>query len=310
LDPNDLSEANALNIMLLLDNMASGEYLEDMAILQRHLSQLAGHEQNTPNLTVRVEPGTAWFGLNSYVTFAGGNSPAIPAPAANPRRDIVTIRNDGNLYVLSGAEAAVPVPPAIPSTDVAICQVYCVVGMTKIRDNDMQESGQGYIEYDLRPLFQRPLGSDAMPKIGLQPRGNYSHSITSGDSGWLTALDYSGFGRVGSIRVIGSLPGINDSAQFYYRITVDGTMFINEVFSVVSGASPAFRGFEVLKAITSATASPLAAVETTPAAPVDTPKGVDLLFFKNGIKIEYRINNPGDPSKTKVQQIVLDWEHE
>ena len=284
LDPTDLSEANALNIMYLLDLLSDGEYVQDMAILQRHLSQLNAHEQNSPNLTVRVEPGTAWFGQNSYVTFAGGNSPTIAAPASNPRRDIVTIRNDGNLYVLPGAEAGSPVAPTIPSTDVAICQVYCVVGMTAINDNDTQVGGQGYIEYDLRPLFQRPLGSDAMPKIGIVEKVRAS----SATPGYHTLIDYTGSGRLKGINFYGS-PGPSGRI----RLTIDGTAW---VLNAVISSDQALIFESAYGAVGTAFAFTAGAATFT-----ELGGGV---FFKSGLKIEY------DPVANSTSTIAAIYEHE
>ena len=77
INPADYAEANADHLMFLWDNMGTGEFLEDAAILIRHLKQLLAREQVTPNLTLEVLAGIGWFAQNAYVDFVGGNSPSF-----------------------------------------------------------------------------------------------------------------------------------------------------------------------------------------------------------------------------------------
>lgn len=221
LNPSDFSEANALNLMFLFDNMGTGEFLEDSAILLRHLSNLRAREQVVPNLTLEVLSGVGWFGQNLYQVFAGGNSPTFPAPITDPRIDILTLRSDGVLYVISGTEAAVPVPPFVPSTDVALAQVYNVVGQTAIRDNDEQVVGQGFIQYDLRPMIQSAVGGSAMPKLGPRVRDQQVTALGSSQNFPLaTVFSFSGAGRLRSFHsvITGAGAGFNQQVQ----IIVDG----------------------------------------------------------------------------------------
>lgn len=152
LNPADESEANADNLMFLYDNTETGDYIQDSAIIARHLDNLRCREQATPNLTVEVRPGSATF-QTTFVTSAGGTSPTCPAPITNPRIDIIALRSDGVIVRAAGTEAASPVAPGIPVNSIPLCTIYNVVGQTAIHDNDTQVAGQGYILQDLRPFL-------------------------------------------------------------------------------------------------------------------------------------------------------------
>ncbi len=136
------------------------------------------------------------------------------APISNPRIDVVTLRNDGSLYVIPGSEAGSPTQPTIPSTDVPICSIYHVVGETVIHDNDAQVAGQGYIQYDLRPFVQVAVGSSAMPKIGLIAK--VQNTLPS--SGSVDVVNFSGAGRLRCVHWTGG----SSSATLTLTVVVDG----------------------------------------------------------------------------------------
>lgn len=265
LDPADLSEANAEHLMFLWDNMGTGEFLEDAAILGRHLRQVFAREQATPNLTLEVQVGVVWFTQQDYVAFAGGDSPVFTAPTVNPRRDILTLRNDGTLQVLMGAEAASPVPPIIPSTDVPLAQIFSRVGQTKIRDNDTQEAGEGYIEYDLRPFVQVAVGASAMPKIGIIAR--VQASTSSG-----TLVDVVNFTGAGRLRLVHFKAGGNGAE---IKVVADGVTLIDSTATLNNVDYDLLPG----KADTTSILK-LSAATADPAASLD-------IFFKDSLLIQH-----------------------
>lgn len=173
LNPADMSEANALNLMFLWDNMGTGAYLEDASVLARHFSNLLVREQATPNLTLEVRAGSATF-ATTFVSFAGGNTPSITAPVSNPRIDLICLKSDGTITRTAGTEAGSPVAPAVPVNSIPLCSVYCVVGMTVVHDNDSQVAGQGYILQDLRPFVG--IGGGVIKSI---KQGTISVSVTT-----------------------------------------------------------------------------------------------------------------------------------
>lgn len=284
LNPADMSEANALNLMFLYDNLGTGDYLEDASIRPRHYSQLFAREKATPNLTVEVVAGIGWFAQNSYINFAGGDSPTFTAPASNPRRDILTLRNDGVLYRIAGTEAASPVAPTIPSTDIPLAQIYNVVGQTTIRDNDSQVAGQGYIEYDLRPFVQIAVGSSAMPKIGLVARAQ----TATASSTFQTVVDFTGAGRLLGIGFLTTAAGAGGAEV---RITIDGTA--NTV-----GSTGAVDHDIIFKTGSSTTMFEASAVTSA------YNKLVQGIFFKSSLKVEVRSVAAGTTTGTVV------YEHE
>ncbi len=284
INPSDYGEANADHLMFLWDNMGTGDYLEDASIAVRHLKQLFAREQASPNLTLEVLAGVAWFTQNSYQVFAGGNSPTFSAPATNPRIDILTIRNDGTLHVIGGVEAGSPVPPLIPSTDVPIAQVYNVVGQTAIHDNDAQVAGQGYIQYDLRPFVQVAVGSSAMPKIGIVDRVQGSTSA----SAYSDLVNFVGAGRLRRINAFSA------AGSPSVRITIDGgTAYTVNI--TTPGASP---GKDIIVASASGTDIYDTAAASTSGFFLD-------IFFKSSLLIEINAN-----SAFLSSTVTAEYEHE
>lgn len=84
-------------------------------------------------------------------------SPAVTAPSANPRIDILVVDSAGTLAWIVGTEAASPVPnwAGIPSARIPICLVYCKTTMVKIVDYEDKDahSNEGFIYSDIRPLY-------------------------------------------------------------------------------------------------------------------------------------------------------------
>ncbi len=106
--------------------------------------------QISPNMTVQVSAGRVYFG-SLAVDYVGGNSPTVTAPSTNPRRDILTIDINGTLAWTIGTEAASPTSPVYPAEKFPICEIYCRVGMTSIKNTD--DSVNGYILYDARSPY-------------------------------------------------------------------------------------------------------------------------------------------------------------
>ncbi len=114
-------------------------------------SFLFSHQQTSPDLTLKVEPGVCYVGA-TRVIYAGGNSPSFTAPSANPRIDLLTIDSSGTLARVAGTESASPTAPAYPSDKLVICEVYNRVSQTQVFDTD-QGAGKGYIYNDVRPFL-------------------------------------------------------------------------------------------------------------------------------------------------------------
>jgi hypothetical protein len=112
---------------------------------------VTGANWTAQTMQLYVEDGTYYVGA-TRVLFLGGSTPTFTAPVSNPRIDIVTADSSGSIAVVTGTEASSPVAPAYPANKVVICEVYNVVGETGIYDNENQQTGQGYVLNDVRPI--------------------------------------------------------------------------------------------------------------------------------------------------------------
>ena len=100
-----------------------------------------------------------YFGdADQRIPFGSGDSPAMVAPSANPRIDIVYITPSGDIRIQTGTEAASPTLPSLgPSGDtrLPICAIWHKKSETKIVNFENKDSntGDGYIYQDLRPFL-------------------------------------------------------------------------------------------------------------------------------------------------------------
>ena len=112
---------------------------------------VTGGTWTAQTMQLYVEDATIYIG-STQVKFLGASTPTVTGPVSNPRIDLLTIDKTGTLAWTTGTENASPVPPTYPVSKIPICEIYNVVGETAIYDNDNQQSGQGYISYDVRPF--------------------------------------------------------------------------------------------------------------------------------------------------------------
>lgn len=83
----------------------------------------APHEQSTPDMTVRLDAGAIYVDT-ALTEVAAQSTGTIVAPTTNPRIDRVVIdASTGVVSVITGAEGASPVAPAITTGNIPICQV-------------------------------------------------------------------------------------------------------------------------------------------------------------------------------------------
>jgi hypothetical protein len=113
---------------------------------------VTGASWTAQTMQLYVEDGTYYIGT-TRVLFAGGSTPTVTAPSSNPRIDVLSINSSGVLSWTTGTESATPVAPAYPAGVIVICELYNVVGETALYDNENQQSGEGYISSDIRPIL-------------------------------------------------------------------------------------------------------------------------------------------------------------
>lgn len=138
------------------------------SLYQGDLSPLRARAQDTPDLTVQVGGGLVenyyqqvWFNNRGVPSnYAGGNSPSITTPSANPRIALLTLDAAGTLAWTYGSESATPVAPNCPINELPIAYVYERIGMTQIANYEDRASypSGGYLYRDIRP-FMTPASS-------------------------------------------------------------------------------------------------------------------------------------------------------
>lgn len=131
------------------------------SLYQGDSSLLRPRAQAAPNMTVAVASAIAesfydniWLNNIASATYAGGNSPAISAPSANPRIDLLYLNSAGALAWLTGVESGSPAAKSFAGyTGIPICLVYCKTTMDRILNYEDKDTDatEGYIYKDIRP---------------------------------------------------------------------------------------------------------------------------------------------------------------
>lgn len=115
-----------------------------IAVLARMGANFAPQAQNVPNMTIKVNAGVLWTGA-AMTEVAAQNTGTITAPAADPRIDRVVIdATDGTVSVITGAEDAAPVAPALTDNKIPVAQIALTVGMTEITNADITDERPGF----------------------------------------------------------------------------------------------------------------------------------------------------------------------
>jgi hypothetical protein len=113
---------------------------------------VTGASWTAQTMQLYVEEGTYYVGT-TRILYLGGSTPTVTAPVSNPRIDVLTADSSGTLAWTTGTESASPVAPSYPVGKLPICELYNVVGETALYDNENQQSGEGYISSDVRPVL-------------------------------------------------------------------------------------------------------------------------------------------------------------
>lgn len=141
--------------------------LQGIGFLDMIPLQPRAHSPADTKIMVRGRDASGFFNplyfgdSNARLAFVSGDTPAISAPASNPRIDIVYITPSGDIKVLTGTEAVSPTLPSLsPSGDtrMPVCAIWCKPSQTKIVNFEDKDSntGDSYIYQDLRPWLRGP----------------------------------------------------------------------------------------------------------------------------------------------------------
>jgi hypothetical protein len=100
---------------------------------------------DTPNLTVRIRPGSYFNSINEFVEFAGGVSPSIAAPATGNSWNIVALSNTGSVSVFAGVAGSSPAFPSVPAGYLPLAAVYMTATTSAIAPSNV---------VDIRPFVR------------------------------------------------------------------------------------------------------------------------------------------------------------
>lgn len=88
--------------------------------------------QSTPDMTVRVAPGSCVVGGQPVALTAETNSAMITAPVTNPRIDVIQIDQSGNVEVVTGTEAVSPSAPSVDSDALKLAEIALAIDTASI----------------------------------------------------------------------------------------------------------------------------------------------------------------------------------
>jgi hypothetical protein len=110
-----------------------------IAVMSRVGALFAPHEQDTPDMTVRLDAGALPSGTG-VLEVTAQSTYTLVAPVSNPRIDRVVIdAATGVVSVIQGTEASSPVPPNITTGKLPICQISLATDTTEITNADITD---------------------------------------------------------------------------------------------------------------------------------------------------------------------------
>jgi hypothetical protein len=109
-----------------------------------YFTPLKVEAQASPDMTVKIHPGSYWSALGTHIEFIGGNTPTLTAPASDAKWVVIALNDNGLLEVLNGVSGTNPDLPTIPETSLPLAGIF--VGDTTLEiTNDMV--------FDIRPQW-------------------------------------------------------------------------------------------------------------------------------------------------------------
>ena len=191
----------------------------DWAVAARLVDNFAPHAQPTPNMTVALDAGHVFNGA-SLAEVAAQSTGNFTAPVSNPRIDRVVVdRVSGAVSVVTGTEAASPVPPAIPAGAAPVAQVLLQTTSTSISNSMLT---------DERDLASLGLASGAYTAVGTAATENVGTSagdvVQLDSSGRLPAVDGSQLINVGAFTTGDVKLTLKTAADAGWVMMNDGTI--------------------------------------------------------------------------------------
>lgn len=135
------------------DTIPIGDFVIDY--INYYGGELRVIEQDTPDMTVKIQAGNAVINGYGIKNNADINSTTITAPSSNPRWDLAVLDINGVLRIYAGDENASPTVPDVPFQNIRLAKIYHRVGSTSIKNTD--DSTNSFI-VDLRTFVSRNQG--------------------------------------------------------------------------------------------------------------------------------------------------------
>jgi|GEM_PF-6417756 len=174
-----------------------------------------GGSYTAQTMQLYVEPGVVYVG-GTRVIYSGGSTPTVTAPVSLPRIDVLAMDNTGALSWTTGTENASPVAPTYPANKVALCELTNAVGETALYDLENEQSGQGYISTDVRPLLGTAVNLGAVASDVL-PDGDGTRNLGGPSFEWNNIYAKSGIflngNAINTQLSLASIAGENISAN-------------------------------------------------------------------------------------------------
>lgn len=120
-------------------------------VFPRMAAHLRAHEQDTPDMTVRVDAGEGAIG-STHLLWTGGNSPAFTPPTNFRKFDLLYLGTDNALHIQTGTEAGgwgLPSKTALATSGIPIAWILLSPSTTTITESIIYDAGmlRGAVNY-------------------------------------------------------------------------------------------------------------------------------------------------------------------
>ena len=97
-------------------------------------------QQSSPDMTVRIKVGAAIVSGEQVSVRTAIDTDTIVAPSVNPRKDVVSLAQDGTITVTTGVEAGSPSAPSTPANELKLAELDVIVSQSSITTSDITDS--------------------------------------------------------------------------------------------------------------------------------------------------------------------------
>lgn len=219
-----------------------------LAVLKRIGAMFAPHEQDTPDMTVRVDAGVLF--ANAILSdIAAQNTGTITAPTGTDHRidRVVIDAVSGAVSLITGTPGASPAVPAITTGKLPVCQVALAHDMTVITNDliidERVMGGGGGEAFPINSIYQN-FGEDPATELGYGTWVNISNNINpfyplaQNDTyvkatGFYTSNYYPHFATDPALLLLGTSVGnqwMDNQYSNRFHIDLGSAIIINQIY--------------------------------------------------------------------------------